>query len=405
VTINTTALTDYITSSSAAAALAAATDRLHVEMSAYRENTICDDPGMLSVTGKSESLGGAPLSIIEHGQSEPASSYALRFKIDDNSDGGFYTNTQNPYTSGTGFAGRKFTFRFKIRGSAANGSIWIGFGFAGSDRVFDYFPAAPTEATLTTAFQEIQGEIVLPETMASSFVYARPRVFVQGATNGATVDVTDLAVFETTQEALPNLVGDITDIQALSIDALTGTALGTFLTQLSVGSDGTSATVTNQGSAIADLEGYVTATANLTAETSGGQISGIRATVYDGEDRQVRGQQAVLVKADPALQDSGLGAEHGNGQRHGPDASGFAAVAAIDGATQAEPGQLRQRAKDKAEAEGEQHRSLPRGGLFKTKRFEHDTLHTENRNFFPKWREKSPQARSPAWLCAPFGGT
>lgn len=96
--------------------------------------------------------------------------------------------------------------------------------------------------------------------------------------------------------ASTSLLGSsITEIKALNIDELSGTALGTFLTQLDVSADGTSATVTNQGAAIIDLEGYVTGTASLVAETSNGLISGIRASVYDGAGGGVTGSLLELL--------------------------------------------------------------------------------------------------------------
>lgn len=58
---------------------------------------------------------------------------------------------------------------------------------------------------------------------------------------------------------------------------------------------GLSATVTSTQTATADLEGYATATAVLTATTSSGKISGIRATTYDGNGGAVNGALLELL--------------------------------------------------------------------------------------------------------------
>lgn len=78
------------------------------------------------------------------------------------------------------------------------------------------------------------------------------------------------------------LTGAINDIRNLETNALTGTAFATMLQALQVDAAGNSAFVTLSGTALANLEGYLAASASLTAELSGGQIAGLRATVYDG---------------------------------------------------------------------------------------------------------------------------
>ncbi|WP_284324904.1 phage tail protein [Cypionkella aquatica] len=59
------------------------------------------------------------------------------------------------------------------------------------------------------------------------------------------------------------LGASITDIKAVNVSALTGTALGTLLTQLAVDAGGTSALLTTQSSAIAMLNGFAAVTYSL----------------------------------------------------------------------------------------------------------------------------------------------
>jgi hypothetical protein len=55
------------------------------------------------------------------------------------------------------------------------------------------------------------------------------------------------------------LSGNVSDILALDLDSYSGTALAQLMTQLAVDANGTSATITQQGTAIADIEGNVNA--------------------------------------------------------------------------------------------------------------------------------------------------
>ena len=84
----------------------------------------------------------------------------------------------------------------------------------------------------------------------------------------------DSAITATTNTLTNNVgtqTGRIDDIRALKSSAMTGTSLGTFLTQLQVNSGGTSALVSAQGSAISTLEGTVDAlyTIEVKSGTSG----------------------------------------------------------------------------------------------------------------------------------------
>ncbi len=91
---------------------------------------------------------------------------------------------------------------------------------------------------------------------------------VAGVTPGSSVSVQGIGnALAAVNSGMTAQVGlheaSITDIKAVSISALTGTALGTLLTQLAVNSGGTSATVANQTSALALLNGYAAASYSL----------------------------------------------------------------------------------------------------------------------------------------------
>lgn len=77
------------------------------------------------------------------------------------------------------------------------------------------------------------------------------------------------------------LSGSINQITGLEVSALTGTSLGTLLQQLNVSAGGTSATITQQGSAIADLEGNASAGYLIRAQ-AGGAVSLIDLIAADG---------------------------------------------------------------------------------------------------------------------------
>jgi len=104
----------------------------------------------------------------------------------------------------------------------------------------------------------------------------------------ANLDVTYLGMADTSRTATPDTVvsmqAGIANIQAVDINAMQGTALAAFLTQLDVQADGTSARVTTINTAVADLDGFAAAFVGITAETSGGHISGFRATSYSNPD-------------------------------------------------------------------------------------------------------------------------
>lgn len=86
---------------------------------------------------------------------------------------------------------------------------------------------------------------------------------------------------------IATLSGEITEVKGLDLDALDGTAFGTLLAQLEVDAGGTSARITDQSSALANLAGFSSAFRGITVEATGPggtQIAGFRATTYANPD-------------------------------------------------------------------------------------------------------------------------
>ncbi|MDB5658306.1 MAG: hypothetical protein JWS10_921 [Cypionkella sp.] len=108
---------------------------------------------------------------------------------------------------------------------------------------------------------------------------------VAGPTPGSSVAVQGIgAALAAVSTGLSAQVGDIdaeiTDIKAVSVSALTGTALGTLLTQLGVSAGGLSSFVTVQGAAVADLEGNAAASYVLRVG-AGGASAGVELVAAD----------------------------------------------------------------------------------------------------------------------------
>jgi hypothetical protein len=102
------------------------------------------------------------------------------------------------------------------------------------------------------------------------------------------------------EEVSGTLGGRIDGVKGLEANELTGTAFGTLLDQLEVDANGTSAKVTQFADAKADLDGFAAAFAGIVAETSGGNIAGLKLTAFDDPDGsgsslvQLIGEQVVV---------------------------------------------------------------------------------------------------------------
>ena len=100
--------------------------------------------------------------------------------------------------------------------------------------------------------------------------------------------------------AIQTLDATVSDILAVKVDDLAGTALGTLLTQLDVQADGTSAEITAQGTALADLQGNAAASYVLRVG-AGGASAGLELVAADNP---TSGQTSALrVNADNILLD------------------------------------------------------------------------------------------------------
>lgn len=100
--------------------------------------------------------------------------------------------------------------------------------------------------------------------------------------------------------AIQTLDATVSDILAVKVDDLAGTALGTLLTQLDVQANGTSATVAAQGTALADLEGNAAASYVLRVG-AGGASAGLELVAADNP---ISGATSALrVNADNILLD------------------------------------------------------------------------------------------------------
>ncbi|SEU03405.1 hypothetical protein [Paracoccus homiensis] len=147
-------------------------------------------------------------------------------------------------------------------------------------RLEDYSAAASLEASIAANAQAIVDE-----------ESARVAAINTLAASSAAADAT--------------LTTGITDIKGLKVNNLSGTALGTLLTQLNVNAGGTSATITSQGSAIADLEGNASAGYLIKAQ-AGGSVSLLDLIAADGSAGSV---SVAKIDADEILLSGTVGAD------------------------------------------------------------------------------------------------
>ncbi|PTX49062.1 hypothetical protein IQ03_02463 [Gemmobacter caeni] len=104
-------------------------------------------------------------------------------------------------------------------------------------------------------------------------------------TKAATDSVVAGAV-TTINTSIGDLNGDITDVRALRLNNLNGTSFGTLLQNLGVASNGTSAFVTNVGTAISDLQGNASAGYLIKAQ-AGNAVSLLDLIAADGSGAPV----------------------------------------------------------------------------------------------------------------------
>jgi hypothetical protein len=125
--------------------------------------------------------------------------------------------------------------------------------------------------TVGGQFQTISVDFVVPAALADE-VWLRIGVFSNASTTpDRAIDVASIRIDDITasEGVRGELTGEITSIKGLDLNALDGTAFGVLLDQLEVTAGGTSAKITAQGSAIADLEGNASSVYGVRVQAGG----------------------------------------------------------------------------------------------------------------------------------------
>ncbi|MEE2860835.1 MAG: phage tail protein, partial [Pseudomonadota bacterium] len=136
-------------------------------------------------------------------------------------------------------------------------------------------------------WQTVSVDYTLPAALADEVwlrigVYSNTSITPDRAIDIASIRIDDLTA---ASDLVGEVSGEITDIKGLEVDALAGTAFGVLLQQLQVDAGGTSALITSQGSAIADLEGNASAIYSFRAQ-AGGAVSFLDIIAADGSGRR-----------------------------------------------------------------------------------------------------------------------
>lgn len=142
---------------------------------------------------------------------------------------------------------------------------------------------ASVATTAGDTWQTVTLDYTLPAALSDE-VWLRVGVFSNAtSTPDRVIDIASIRIDDiTASEAVRGeLTGEITSIKGLDLNALDGTAFGVLLDQLQVNAGGTSAAITAQGSAIADLEGNASAGYLLRAQ-AGGAVSLLDLIAADG---------------------------------------------------------------------------------------------------------------------------
>ncbi|MEE2862216.1 MAG: phage tail protein, partial [Pseudomonadota bacterium] len=136
-------------------------------------------------------------------------------------------------------------------------------------------------------WQTVSVDYTLPAALADEVwlrigVYSNTSITPDRAIDIASIRIDDLTA---ASDLVGEVSGDILDIKGLEVDALAGTAFGVLLQQMQVNAGGTSALITSQGSAIADLEGNASAIYSFRAQ-AGGAVSFLDIIAADGSGRR-----------------------------------------------------------------------------------------------------------------------
>ncbi|WOI32888.1 phage tail protein [Tritonibacter scottomollicae] len=151
------------------------------------------------------------------------------------------------------------------------------------DRNFAYAGSNAMATAVTPAPSGVWGEYTAEVTCTNEKTaqYWRPGILIRGeraSLSPGFIGISYIKIEDITDA--DELSGAIDEIKTLDINALTGTALANMLTELNTDTNGSSATVTSLLQTQADVDGFSSAFAGVTAETNGGRIAGFRANSW-----------------------------------------------------------------------------------------------------------------------------
>lgn len=177
------------------------------------------------------------------------------------------------------FAGKKLRISVLAKRPAANFAAKFGIAYASADGSSGFLLAS---ANLTAAWAWFTFYYTAPAAVTGGAAYLG--LFGDDTKTGKATQFAR-AIIEPAAQAgdLPEIAdmqGAITSIKALDISALTGTAFGTFLTQMNVAVGGTSAWVTAAGAAITTMQGNAAASYTMRVG-AGGASAGLEIVAAD----------------------------------------------------------------------------------------------------------------------------
>ncbi|WP_065322710.1 phage tail protein [Tritonibacter mobilis] len=151
------------------------------------------------------------------------------------------------------------------------------------DQNFAYAGSNAMATAVTPAPSGVWGEYTAEVTCTNdkSAQYWRPGILIRGdraSLSPGFIGISYIKIEDITDA--DDLSGAIDEIKTLDINALSGTALANMLTELNTDANGSSATVTSLLQTQAEVNGFSSAFAGITAETNGGQIAGFRASSW-----------------------------------------------------------------------------------------------------------------------------
>ncbi|MBY6138520.1 phage tail protein [Leisingera daeponensis] len=177
----------------------------------------------------------------------------------------------------------RVTTRVRLTGTISGAGSNFNITRRGLDASYAWVSNDGTGFEATGTWQDFVKDFVCTAGNVSAFwrlgVFRHSADTGDGAFEVAYVQVEDLTVAD-------QLEAEIETIRELDASGMTGSALATLITQLQVDAGGTSATITDHASAVADMDGFAAAHAGLTVTTSSGKIAGLKATSWidpDGE--------------------------------------------------------------------------------------------------------------------------